>query len=90
MRTTSQTGAISRKLIIGTSIPVILVGLVFGWWSFTRYQHQRARAAWKTTTLERLAGLSLTNEVISRELETLKASRGAGDHQQWTGESVLV
>ena len=90
MRTSRQTGAVSRKLIIGISIPVILVGLVFGWWLVTRFKHQRSRAAWKTTTLERLAGLSLTNADISTELETLTASRGAGERQEWTSERVLV
>jgi len=90
MRTSSQSGAVSRKLIIGISIPVVLVCLVVGWWSFILYKHQRARAAWKTTTLERLAGLSFTNADIVGELETLKASRGAGDRQDWAGESVLV
>jgi hypothetical protein len=90
MRTSIQTGAVSRKLIIGISIPVVLVCLVVGLWSLTRYKHQRARAAWKTATLERLGGLSFTNGDIMGELETLKASRGAGDRQQWTGERVLV
>lgn len=90
MRRLDQSGAVSRKLIIWISIPVILVGLVFGWRSVMRYKYQRARTAWKTTALERLAELSLTNEVVSRELETLKASRGAGERQDWTGEHVLV
>lgn len=90
MRTSSQTGAVSRKLIIGISIPAVIVCLLVGGWSFTCYKHQRARAAWKTTTLERLAGLSFTNEDIRGELETLRASRGAGDRQQWTSERVLV
>jgi len=90
MRTSCQSGAVSRKLIVWISIPVVLVGLVFGWWSFTRLKYERARAAWKITTLERLAGLSITNEDISRELETLKASRGAGEHQAWTGDRVLL
>ena len=90
MRTSGQSGAVSRKLIIWISIPVVLVGLVFGWWSGTRYKYERARVAWKTTTLERLAGLSLTNEDMSRELEALKAARGAGEHQEWAGDRVLL
>jgi hypothetical protein len=90
MRTTSQSGAVSRKLLIGISIPLILICLAFGWSSFTRYKYQRARAAWKSTALERLAGLSFTNAEIAGELEKLKASRGAGDRQQWTGEHVLL
>jgi hypothetical protein len=90
MRTSNQSGAVSRKLIIGICIPVVLVSLAFGWRSFTRYKHQRARADWKATTLVRLAGLSFTNADIIRELETLKASRGAGGRQEWTGDRVLV
>jgi hypothetical protein len=34
--------------------------------------------------------LSFTYEDISRDLETLKASRGAGEHQEWAGEHVLL
>lgn len=90
MRTSGQSGAVSRKLIIWISIPVVLVGLVFGGWSVTRYKHERARAAWKTPALERLAGLTLTNVDIGRELETLKAGRGAGAHQEWAGDRVLL
>jgi hypothetical protein len=90
MRTSVQSGSVSRKLIIWISIPAIFVGLVFGWWSVTRYKYECARVAWKTTTLERLAGLSLTNEDISRELETLKAGRGAGEYQEWAGEHALL
>lgn len=90
MRTSSQSGAVSRKLIIGISILIVLVSLPFGLLSFTGYKHQRARADWKTTTLARLAGLSFTNTDIIRELEKLKANRGTGDRQEWTGESVLV
>jgi len=90
MSTSGQSGGLSRKLIIWISIPVILLGLVFGWRSVTRYNHQRARAAWKTATLERLAGLSLTNGDIGRELEALKAHRGVGEHREWTGDRILL
>ena len=82
--------SVSRKLIIGLSIPLILVGLVCGWWSFTRFTEQRVRADWMATTLPRLASLSLTNEDIYQELEALKASRKAGDRQEWTGDRVLL
>jgi hypothetical protein len=91
MRASTQCGAVSRKLIIWISIPFILVALVFGWWSFTRYKYERERAAWKTTTLKRLAGLSLTNEDIAQKLETLKTSRGlAEQYRDWTGDGVLL
>jgi hypothetical protein len=76
MSTRGQSGAVSRKLVIWISIPVILVGLFIGWRSATRHKYERARADWMATTLPRLASLSLTNVDISRELETLKASRG--------------
>ena len=90
MRTAGQSPGLSRKLIIWLSIPVILVALVFGWWSVTRYNYQRARTAWKTTTLERLAGLSFTNVDINRELEALKAHRGVGEHREWTADRILL
>lgn len=90
MRTRGQSGAVSRNVVIFLSIPLIVVGLVFGGFSAVRYKHQLARAEWKTTALARLAGLSLTNEDVSRELETLKANRGVGEHQQWTGEHLLL
>jgi hypothetical protein len=90
MRTPSQSGAVSRKLIIWISIPVILVGLVFGWWSFTRYRYQRVRADWKTVALARLAALSFASEDLSRELEDLRAHRGAGEHREWIGGHILL
>jgi hypothetical protein len=90
MRTSGQSSAVSRKLIIFISIPLIVVGLPFGWWSVMRYNYQRARAAWKTKTLEQLAGLSLTNGDISGEFETLKFHRGVREHQEWAGNHVLL
>ncbi len=90
MLTSHQSGSVGRKLIIGLSIALILVGLVFGWWSITRCKHERARADWMATTLPRLASQSLTNEDINREVETLKAGRGTGDRQEWAGRHVLL
>lgn len=90
MRTTSQSGAVSRKVIIWISIPVILVGFVLGGRLAVRYKFECARADWKTATLPRLTALSLNNEDISRELETLKEGRGAGEHQEWAGDHVLL
>ena len=90
MHARGQSGAVSRKLVIWLSIPLVLVGLVFGGWSAVRYKHNRARSQWRTSALARLAGLSLTNGEVSQELETLKANRGVGEHRQWTGERVLL
>jgi hypothetical protein len=81
-----ESGVVSRKLIICLSIPVILVGLVFGWWSFTRYKYQRERATWKTATLGQLAATSLTKEDIARDL----APWSTPEDQAWTGETVLL
>jgi hypothetical protein len=87
----TQCGGISRKLIIWLSIPVVVIGLLFGGWSAARYITGRERAHWKTGALERLATLSIANKEISQELETLKAGRGAaGERQQWAGEHVLL
>jgi len=86
MRSSSQSGAVIRKLIIGISIPIVLVTLAFGWWSFTRYKYERERATWKTAALERLAATSLTKEDITRELAIWSST----DHQAWTGENVLT
>ena len=90
MQTSDQSGAVSRQLIIWISIPLILVGLVLGFWQTTRHKHQQARAAWKTSTLNQLAGLSLTNEDVSRELNVMKDNRGVGEHQQWTSDRILL
>ncbi|MGN6555344.1 MAG: hypothetical protein ACTHLW_16680 [Verrucomicrobiota bacterium] len=90
MSTSNQPGSVSRKLISWLSIPVILVALVFGGRLAVRYKYQRDRIDWKGATLTRLAGLSLTNEDVSRELETLKGSRGAAEHQEWAGDHVLL
>src|SRR4051812_13943036 len=90
MRTRSQSGAVNRKLVIWLAIPLILVGLLFGGWSALRYKYERVRTDWKTAALARLAELSITNGDISQELETLKASRGAGEHQEWVGDHALL
>lgn len=89
-RTSRQSGAVSRKLIIWLSIPVILVALVLGGWSAVRYKHQRARAGWMAATLSQLSALSRTNENVCRELESLKANQVVGGHHEWTGDHVVL
>ena len=53
-----------------------------------RWRYEHARTVWKTSALQRLAGLS--NEAISREVEQLKASEGAGEYRIWTGDEVVL
>lgn len=86
----SQSGAVSRRLIIWISIPVVLAGLVLGAWLLTSLKHQRARAEWKTATLARLAAVSFTNETVESEVRIIMARMGVRDHVDWTGETVLV
>lgn len=81
---------VNRKLIVRILLPIIIVGLAIGWLSFNHYKHLQARTVWKTSALERLASLSLDNEIIRKELEALQASRGEGGSQNWIGENVLI
>ena len=81
MRTSSQSGAVSRKLIIGISIPVVLVCVVVGWWSFTRHKYQRARAVWKTTTLETTCRTVFYERGHRGRVGDAEGGRGAGDRQ---------
>jgi hypothetical protein len=76
--------------MIWLAVPLILVGLLFGGWSALRYKYERVRVEWKTAALERLAGLSLTNGDIGQELEMLKASREAGEDQEWIGYHAIL
>jgi hypothetical protein len=89
MLTTSQSGAVSRKVIVWLAIPCALVALAIVWGAVVQHNNQRARADWKAVALSRLAALSFTNEDISRELETLRASGGAGDHRDWVSDHIL-
>ncbi len=86
----SQAGAVSRKIVIALSITFIIVGALFGVQWAVQLKYERARADWKITTLPRLAGLTLANVGMSRELESLKYHSGAGEHREWVGDPVLL
>jgi len=87
----SQSGVISRKTVVWfAAISFVLVALLIGWRPTIRYKYARARAAWKTATLPRLAALSLTNQNLSQELETLKAGAGVGEHPEWVSDNLLL
>ena len=90
IRTARQCGAVNRKLVNGLETLLALAGLVCGGWSALRYKYERVRADWKTGAVARLASLSITNEKVSLELETLKASRAAAANQEWASDRILL
>jgi hypothetical protein len=86
----SQSGAVSRKVIFWLAIPfVVAVSFFCVRWT-AQQKYRRARAEWKAATLPRLAGLSITNENISRDLELIKTQRPRGEFQDWIGDNVLL
>jgi hypothetical protein len=85
-----QRGEISRKVIIWFLIPSVILLLFVGWREAVRFKYGRVRADWMVATLPQIAGLSLTNADIRRELESLKASKGQGENQEWTGDHLLL
>jgi hypothetical protein len=80
----------SRKAMFWLAGILLLVALPIGAFRAYQWRYDHARAVWSTAALQRLAGLSATNEDISRELEELKAPTGSGDYRRWTGEQVAL
>src|SRR5436309_571876 len=85
-----ESRAISRKAIVLAAIPLVVVVLLISWWSSTRWRYERARGSWKAATLPRLAGLSITNDEVSGELEALNGAISRGDYRNWVGDHVLL
>ena len=80
---------ISRKAIVWLAIPIALgLSLIVAQWAVRR-NHERARVQWKAATLPHLAGLSIGNEDISGELETLKSGINE-DRREWVSDHVLL
>ena len=75
--------------ILLATLVVIIASLAGGWW-LTKQKAARERAAWTGPTLERLAGLSITNEVIRRELDELKAGPKPDIDFGWAHDQVLL
>jgi hypothetical protein len=71
------------------ALVVIIVVLVGVWWAM-KQKAARERAAWKGPALERLAGLSITNEEIRRELDQLKAGPKPNLDFGWAHDQVLL
>lgn len=88
----NQSGAITRKVIVWLVIlDLLLIAAAWVWWgAVSRQRHERARAAWKAATLQRLAGLSITNENLSQELRMLKNGASRGGDRDWAGDNVLL
>ena len=86
----NQSGGTNGKVIVRLTILFVIVLAVMGVRSAVRRSHERARAKWKTGTLQRLAGLSITNEEIRRELNEIKARTSAKVPLGWTHEHVLL
>lgn len=82
--------SMTRKALVWLSIPLLILVSIAGCLSVMRYKDERARASWKTATLNQLAGLSITNEEIGKELAALKASPPRDGNRDWVSENVLV
>lgn len=82
--------ALSRKALIWLSIPVMLILFLGGCYWQAKAAETRARRTWKNITLPKLASLSVTNEAIRQELETISAASGMSDGRAWIEQHVLV
>jgi hypothetical protein len=69
---------------------VFIVATLVGVWLIARQKAERGRAHWKGPTIERLAGLSITNAEIHRELEELKGGPKPNIDLGWVNGQVLL
>ena len=79
-----------RVVTISISVLTLLIGLLGAAWWVAKLQAAHARAQWKGPALERLAGLSITNEDIRQELDQLKAEPTPSLNFGWAHEHVLL
>jgi hypothetical protein len=79
-----------RILVVSLSILLFLVASLAGVWWLAKQKAARERAQWKGPALERLAGLSTTNEEVRRELDELKAGPTPNIDFGWAHEHVLL
>lgn len=75
-------------VVVPTILLMIVVSLAAVWW-LAKQKAARERAQWKGPTLERLAGLSVTNEQIRTELDQIK-NPTPGLNFGWAHEHVLL
>lgn len=79
-----------RVLRISATVAVAVVALLAGAWWLMKSKAARDRARWKGPALEKLAGMSFTNEVIRRELDELKAGPTPNVNLGWTHDHVIL
>ena len=79
-----------RMLGICLLVVLLLAGLLAGAWSVAKYRVARTRAQWARKSLERIAGLSVTNEQIHAELNQLKSMTSASADFRWAHDHVLL
>jgi hypothetical protein len=69
---------------------LLLVGSAAGVWWAAKVRAARARAQWKGQAVQRLVGLSMSNEEVHVELEQLKAEPHGSPNFRWTSDHVLM
>jgi hypothetical protein len=83
-------GRFVRILVAGFCGILVLTCLACGVWWFARYQSEQARTHWKSEALERLTRLSITNDVVRRELDELRMPKTKDIDFGWAHEHVLL
>ena len=79
-----------RAIVVSLSILLFVAGSAAGVWWIAKLQAAHARAQWKGPTLASLALLSITNELIRRELDQLKAGPTPNIDFRWAHDHVLL
>lgn len=75
----------TSKAVYYLSIPAALLAVIaVSWWAFI-LRNEKVRADWKKSSLARLATLSITNDEIRQELDSLKAD----PESLWYRDNVL-
>lgn len=88
--TSDKSGRRIRIVAVLLASMVVIVAVLAGGWWLAKLKVERDRTRWKGITLERLAGLSITNEEICRELEELKAGPKPNIDFGWAHDQVLL
>ena len=81
---------IARILVVSLAAIVLLAATLAGLWWLVKQRAARERAQWRGPALERLAGLSITNEEIRHELDELKAGPTLSVDWNWMHDQVLL